>query len=274
MASVSLAASHRCGIERNDMKVASFNVNSIRARLPIVVGWLEKNRPDVLAVQETKVQDPDFPTEVFEDIKYQAIFRGQKSYNGVALFSRHPIHGAEFGLRDEPKDEPRLLKASVNGLTIVNTYVPQGYLADSDKFQYKLAWFERLLAYFRKRFAPTDPVVWLGDLNVAPSPIDVYEPETKLEHVCFHPQVREAMARVVAWGFTDLFRLHCQDAGQYTFWDYRGPRTFEHNRGWRIDHIMGTESVARMCKRCYIDKKPRIAERPSDHTPIIAEFDW
>ena len=129
-------------IERTDMKIASFNVNSIRARLPIVVGWLEKDRPDVLAVQETKVQDPDFPTEAFEDIGYQAVFRGQKSYNGVALFSRHAIHGAEFGLSDEPKDEPRLLKASVNGLTIVNTYVPQGYLADSEKFRYKLAWFD------------------------------------------------------------------------------------------------------------------------------------
>ena len=256
------------------MKIASFNVNSIRARLPIVVGWLEKDRPDVLAVQETKVQDPDFPTEAFEDIGYQAVFRGQKSYNGVALFSRQPIQGTEFGLSDEPKDEPRLLKASVNGLTIVNTYVPQGYLADSDKFRYKLAWFDRLLAYFRERFAPTDPVIWLGDLNVAPSPIDVHDPETKLEHVCFHPQAREALERVVAWGFTDLFRLHCRDAGQYTFWDYRGPRTFEQNRGWRIDHIMGTEPVARTCRQCWIDKEPRAAQRPSDHTPIVAELEW
>jgi len=255
------------------MKIASFNVNSVRARLPIVVGWLEKNRPDVLAVQETKVQDPDFPVQAFDDIGYKAVFRGQKSYNGVALFSLHGVRNVEFGLSGEPKDEPRLVKASVDGLTIVNTYVPQGFEIDSDKYQYKLAWFERLGAYFQEHFAPTDPVVWVGDLNVAPSPIDVHDPDAKLNHVCFHSQIREALEHVMAWGFTDLFRLHCPDPDHYTFWDYRGPNTFERNRGWRIDHIMGTKPAVKMCKRCYIDKEPRGAERPSDHTPIIAEFD-
>lgn len=255
------------------MKVASFNVNSIRARLPIVIEWLEKNKPDVLAVQETKVQDPDFPSEAFDAIGYRYVFRGQKSYNGVALFSPHVIGETEFGLADEPKDEPRLLKASVNGLTIVNTYIPQGYQADSEKFQYKLEWFNRLLAYFNTHFKPTDPVLWLGDLNVAPLPIDVHDPDAKLKHVCFHPQIRAALEQVIAWGFTDLFRLHCSEPEQYTFWDYRGPKTFERNRGWRIDHMMGTEPVSKMCQRCYIDKEPRTAERPSDHTPIIAEFD-
>ena len=164
------------------------------------------------------------------------------------------------------------MKAFVNGLTIVNTYIPQGFEIDSDKFQYKLEWFQRLRAYFQEHFAPTDSILWLGDLNVAPAPIDVHDPETKLEHVCFALQVREALEQVMAWGFTDLFRLHCSDPEQYTFWDYRGPKTFERNRGWRIDHIMGTQPAAKMCKRCYIDKEPRGAERPSDHTPIIAEF--
>ncbi len=255
------------------MKVASFNVNSIRARLPIVVAWLQKNRPDVLAVQETKVQDPDFPGEAFDAIGYNYVFRGQKSYNGVALFSTREIGETDFGLADEPKDEPRLLRASVDGLTIVNTYVPQGYQADSEKFQYKLEWFRRLLSYFKTHFKPTDPVLWLGDLNVAPLSIDVHDPDAKLGHVCFHPDVRAALEEVMAWGFTDLFRLHCPDPEQYTFWDYRGPKTFERNRGWRIDHLMGTEPVGKMCQRCYIDKEPRAAERPSDHTPIIAEFD-
>jgi exodeoxyribonuclease III len=241
------------------MKVASFNVNSIRARLPIVTGWLDKNRPDVLAVQETKVQDPDFPLQAFEDIGYHTVFRGQKSYNGVALFSLHSIDNFEFGLRDEPRDEPRLVKGSVNGLTIVNTYVPQGFQVDSDKFTYKLEWFERLLAYFRDNFKPTDRIVWVGDL--------------KLEHACFHPRVREALEKVVAWGFTDLFRLHCSEPEQYTFWDYRGPKSFERNRGWRIDHIMGTKPTVKLCTNCTIDKEPRGAERPSDHTPIVAEFD-
>jgi exodeoxyribonuclease-3 len=256
------------------MRIASFNVNSIRVRLPIVVEWLEKNRPDVLAVQETKVQDHDFPADAFDGIGYHAAYRGQKSYNGVALFSRHAIDDVTFGLSDEPKDEPRLLKASVNGLTIVNTYVPQGYMADSDKFRYKLDWFRRLLGYFRENFKPTDPVLWLGDLNVAPLPIDVHDPEGLLGHVCYRPEVHEALAEVMAWGFADLFRQHCPDPEQYTFWDYRGPKTFERNRGWRIDHLMGTEPVAAKCRGCYIDREPRAAVRPSDHTPIIAELDW
>ncbi|MHC4517194.1 MAG: exodeoxyribonuclease III [Planctomycetota bacterium] len=256
------------------MKIASFNVNSIRVRLPIVLEWLEKNRPDVLAIQETKAQDHDFPAEAFDSIGYRAAFRGQKSYNGVALLSLHTIGDVEFGFRGEPRDEARLLKTNVNGLTIVNTYIPQGYQAGSDKFQYKLAWFKRLLAYFRENFKPTDPVLWLGDLNVAPLPVDVHDPEGLLGHVCFHPEVHEALAEVMAWGFTDLFRLHCPDPGQYTFWDYRGPKTFERNRGWRLDHLMGTEPIVATCRGCYIDREPRAVVRPSDHTPIIVELDW
>jgi exodeoxyribonuclease-3 len=254
------------------MKVATFNVNSIRARLPIVVEWLQKARPDVLAVQETKVQDPDFPGGAFDEIGYQSVFRGQKSYNGVALFSLHAIRDVEFGLSDEPKDEPRLVKASVNGLTIVNTYVPQGYLPDSDKYRYKLEWFARLETYFRTRFEPTDPVLWMGDLNVAPQPIDVHDPESLLGHVCFNPQVCQSLETVMAWGFTDLFRLHCPDPGQYSFWDYRASNAFKRNLGWRLDHIMGTRPLVKKCLRCTIDKTPRAAARPSDHTPVIAEF--
>lgn len=255
------------------MKVATFNVNSLRARLEIVVGWLRDNRPDVLAVQETKVQDPDFPGEAFDEIGYRYVFRGQKSYNGVALFSPNPIREVEFGFPDEPKDEPRLLRASVNGLTIVNTYVPQGFLPDSDKFRYKLEWFARLGAYFRSGFKPTDPLLWVGDLNVAPEPIDVYDPEALAGHVCFRPEVHEALQAVMAWGFTDLFRLHCSEPGQYSFWDYRAGNAFRQNLGWRLDHIMGTQTVSQRCRRCTIDKGPRGAVRPSDHTPVVAEFD-
>lgn len=255
------------------MKIASFNVNSVRVRLPIVVEWLRKNRPDVLAVQETKVQDADFPTEAFTAIDYRCVFRGQKSYNGVALFSPHTIEEVEFGLLDEPHDEPRLLKARVKDITIVNTYVPQGYLPDSEKFQYKLDWFDRLAAYFQQRFKPTDPLLWVGDLNIAPQPIDVYAPEALLGHVCFHPKVHEALARVMNWGFADVFRMLCPEPGQYTFWDYRAGNAFRRNLGWRLDHIMATAPLAERCRRCTIDKEPRAAERPSDHTPVIAEFD-
>lgn len=255
------------------MKVASFNVNSVRARLPIVTAWLARNRPGALALQETKVQDDSFPKAAFEDAGYACVFRGQKSYNGVALAAAHEITDVQFGLPDEPRDEPRLLCARVRGLTIVNTYVPQGYLADSERFQYKLDWFRRLLDYFQTNWRPTDPVLWVGDLNIAPQPIDVYDPEALLGHVCYHPAVHAALERIVQWGFTDVFRLHCREAGRYTFWDYRLGNAFRRNRGWRLDHIMATRPLAEQCTACYIDTEPRSAGRPSDHTPIIAEFD-
>ncbi len=255
------------------MKVASFNVNSLRARLTIVLQWLAEYQPDILCVQETKVQDTDFPTDAFDKTKYKYVFKGQKSYNGVAIFSRSEISNVQFGFDDEPKDQPRLIKAEINGIVIVNTYIPQGYLPESEKFEYKLNWFNRLLTLFDKNFKPTDPVLWVGDLNVAPQPIDVYDPVNLSGHVCFHPEVHKAFEKIVQWGFIDVFRMHCKEAGRYTFWDYR-LNSFQRNLGWRLDHIMVTKSLAEKCTACYIDKQPRLAERPSDHTPIIAEFDW
>ena len=255
------------------MKIASFNVNSLRARLQIVTNWLSENQPDVLCVQETKVQDKDFPAEAFDEIGYNYVFKGQKSYNGVAIFSKEKIKNARSGFDDEPKDESRLITAKINGITIVNTYVPQGYLPDSEKFDYKLNWFDRLLSFFETNFEPSEPVVWVGDLNVAPESIDVYDPVTLLGHVCFHPEVHQALKKVMNWGLVDVFRKHCKEAGQYTFWDYRMRNTFKDNRGWRLDHIMATQTLAEKSSACYIDKKPRTAERPSDHTPVIAMFD-
>lgn len=254
------------------MKVASFNVNSLRARLPIVLEWLTEYQPTILCVQETKVQDGDFPIEAFKETDYKCVFKGQKSYNGVAIFSRNEITNVEFGLEDEPKDEARLIKAEIDGVIIVNTYIPQGYLPDSQKFEYKLNWFSRLLRFFEKNFKPTDPVLWVGDLNIAPEPIDLYDPVNLLGHVCFHPEVHKVLEKVVQWGFVDVFRMHCREPGQYTFWDYR-LNAFKRNLGWRLDHIMATKSLAEKCTACYIDKQPRLAKRPSDHTPIIAEFD-
>lgn len=255
------------------MKVASFNVNSLRVRLPIVLDWLTEFKPDVLCVQETKVQDADFPADAFDDTGYKYVFKGQKSYNGVATFSKDQISSVEFGFADEPKDEARLIKAEINGITIINTYVPQGHSPESEKFEYKLNWFKRLGEYFKKNFKTEDRILWLGDFNVAPEPIDVYDPERLLGHVCFHPEAQKALKKIVEWGFVDVFRMHCTDAGQYTFWDYR-LNSFKYNLGWRIDHIMATEPLAKKCTDCYIDKNPRLAERPSDHTPIIAEFGW
>jgi exodeoxyribonuclease-3 len=256
------------------MKIGSFNVNSLRARLPVVLRWLAEHQPNVLCVQETKVQDVDFPTDAFEAAGYKHVFKGQKSYNGVAIFSKTEIKNTRFGFSSEPKDEARLIVTEIASIVVVNTYIPQGDSPLSEKFQYKLNWFERLLKFFKKNFDPTNPVVWVGDFNVAPLPIDVYDPKGLLGHVCFCPQVTEALNRVIRWGFVDVFRMHCSEPGQYTFWDYRLPNSFKRNLGWRLDHILATKPLAEKCTACYIDKEPRSTEKPSDHTPIVAEFDW
>ncbi len=256
------------------MKIGSFNVNSLRARLPIVLRWLFEHRPDVLAVQETKVQDVDFPTDAFEATGYKYVFKGHKSYNGVAIFSKSQISNVKFGFDDEPKDQARLIAAKIAGIVVVNTYVPQGESPESEKFQYKLKWFDRLFKFFRENFNPTDPIIWVGDLNVAPQPIDVYDPKGLLGHVCFCQEVKQAMNKVIRWGFVDVFRMYCNEVGQYTFWDYRLPNSFKRNFGWRLDHIMATKTLAEKCTACYIDKEPRAAKKPSDHTPIVAEFKW
>jgi len=256
------------------MKVASFNVNSLRARLALVLQWLSETQSDVLCVQETKVQDIDFPTDEFERSGYGYAFKGQKSYNGVAIFSRSEITNTQFGFDNEPRDRARLIKTEINDIVIVNTYIPQGYLPESEKFEYKLKWFKRLGRYFDENFKPTSPVLWVGDFNIAPQPIDVYDPEGLLGHVCFHPEVHKVLEDVMQWGFVDVFRMCCDQPGQYTFWDYRLPNSVKRNLGWRLDHIMATKPLAKKCTNCYIDKEPRLAAKPSDHTPIVAEFDW
>ncbi|MHC4154028.1 MAG: exodeoxyribonuclease III [Planctomycetota bacterium] len=255
------------------MKVGCFNVNSLRARLPVVLAWLAQHEPEVLCVQETKVQDADFPGKDFDKLGYKYVFKGQKSYNGVAIFSRGGMKDVRYGFEDEPNDGPRLIKAEIEQVAIVNAYVPQGYMTESEKFEYKLNWFGRLREYFERNFQPTDAVLWVGDLNVAPEAIDVYDPERLFGHVCFHPEVHKALGAVCEWGFVDVFRKHCGETGQYTFWDYRLPNSFKRNLGWRLDHIMATRPLAERSRACYIDKGPRSAERPSDHTPIVAEFE-
>ncbi len=254
------------------MKIATFNVNSIRSRLEIVKSWLSENKPDVLCVQETKAQDKDFPLDEFAGSGYGIVFRGQKSYNGVATFSRLPIEEVEYGLDDEPKDEPRIIRTKIKGINIVNTYVPQGNSPDSDKFQYKLQWYARLKRYFDKRFTPADMVAWIGDMNVAPTAIDVHNPTGLLGHVCFRPEVWEAYADVKSWGFTDILRKHYPEEVIYTFWDYRGG-SYQNNRGWRIDHILTTPPLTDKSIKCYVDKTPREKEKASDHTVFVAEFD-
>ena len=256
------------------MKIASFNTNGIRARLPIIEGWLKKETPDILCIQETKVQDQDFPRESFEDLAYHCTFRGQKSFNGVAVLSKTPPREVSYGFDDgDAKEEPRIVKVSVNNIQIVNTYVPQGTAPDSERFQYKLQWFQRLRDYFSEHFRPDEPVLWAGDFNVAPEPMDVYDPEKLLGSVCFHPEEHKALSTVKSWGFTDVFRMHHPDEKAYTFWDYRVPYAFRRGIGWRVDHIWATSCLAEKSRRSWIDVGPRELEKPSDHTFILAEFE-
>lgn len=257
-----------------NMKVATFNANSLRSRLPIVLKWLKDNEPDILCIQETKVQDIDFPAEVFDKINYKYAFKGQKSYNGVAILSKSEISKVRFGFSDEPQDRARLIKAVVNGIVIVNTYIPQGHSPESEKFEYKRQWFKRLRKYFDKNFKANTPLLWVGDFNIARLPIDVYDPVGLLGHVCYHPAIHKLLDEIMDWGFIDLFRLHCDLPGQYTFWDYRVTGACKRNLGWRLDYVMATKTLAEKSTNCYIDKKPRLAKKTSDHTFLVAEFDW
>ena len=254
------------------MKVATFNANSIRARLDLVLEWLHREAPDVLCFQETKVQDPDFPAEPFREAGYPIVFRGQKAYAGVAIASREEPQEVTFGF-DDDGDEARLIRAVIRGIPVVNTYVPQGRSPDSPHFRYKLAWLARLRALFDRHYSPQEPLLWMGDFNVAPEPIDVYDPKRLKNHVDFHPEARAALERVREWGFVDVFRLHHPDEpGQYTFWDYRARDPVERGIGWRVDHIWATEPLARRSIRAWIDVEARRAARPSDHTFLVAEF--
>ncbi len=254
------------------MIIATFNANSIRSRMPIVLGWLEKNRPDVLCVQETKVQDHDFPAEAFEGSGYEVVFKGQKKYNGVAILGRSKISDVGTEMDDAADEQARFIKGVVGGVTIVNTYVPQGFERDSEKFEYKLAWLARLKRYFKSNFTPDKPIIWVGDLNAAMDARDVHDPERLWGHVCYCQEVQDAVGEIAGWGFTDVFRMHNQEDKQYTFWDYR-EMSFRRNNGWRLDYIMATDGLATKCARCWIDKEPRGMEKPSDHTFLVAEFE-
>jgi len=254
-------------------RVATFNVNSVRTRLPILLLWLAEHQPDVLCMQETKVQDEQFPTEPFELAGYHLLVSGQKSYNGVAIATRQSASLLAVGLDDGgPADRARLLAAEVGGIIVVNTYVPQGRDPNHEYFEYKLQWLARLKAWFGSHFDPIVPLLWMGDFNVAPEEIDVYDPVRLNGRVGFHPREREALADVKRWGFVDVFRRHVGSGGEYTFFDYRAKDPVSRGIGWRVDHIWATAPLAERSTNAWIDVGPRTAERPSDHTVLAAEF--
>jgi len=256
------------------LKIATYNVNSIRSRLHIVLPWLKNNMPDIFCMQETKVEDAKFPAAEFEALGYVVSFRGDKQYNGVAIASRTRPRKVVFGLQDDPKDTDRLIHAEFDNLSVLNTYVPQGQEVDKPQFAYKLAWLGRLKAYLKKNFKPDQKLVLCGDFNVAPEMIDVHDPKRILGHVSFNPEVWEAYQNLISWGLTDIFRRHHPDEpGQYTFYDYRIRDSVGRNLGWRVDHILATHNLAVSSTGCTIDLQTRLADKPSDHAMIYATWE-
>ena len=254
------------------MRIATFNCNSVRSRLDAVLRWLSDYPPDVLCLQETKVTDDLFPAEAFTAAGWHVAFKGEKSYNGVAIVSKQPADEIFFGLDSEPADPTRLIHARFGEVHVVNTYVPQGRDIEHEMYAYKLEWLARLKQYFLRRQAPPRPLLWCGDLNVARHPIDVSNPETKKDHVCYHHAIREAFEDVLALGFTDLFRQHNPDLVDYSFYDYRVPFNPEQKRGWRIDYVLATPPLAAKSHAAAIDLTPRTRPKPSDHCPLYADL--
>jgi exodeoxyribonuclease-3 len=253
------------------VKIATWNVNSLKVRLGHVVDWLESERPDILALQETKLKDEDFPSEELGSLGYRVAFSGQPAYNGVALIAREAIADLRTGIAGFEDTERRVLAATIGGVRIYNLYVPNGQSVDSDKYRYKLRWLDALEREIAVELGRHRHVVLLGDFNIAPEDRDVYDPvawEGKV--LCSEPE-REALARVLDLGLVDVFRLFEQAAGSFSWWDYRAG-AFRRNRGLRIDLILATEAMSARCTGCRIDTGPRRRERPSDHTPVLAEF--
>lgn len=254
------------------MKIATFNANSIRSRMPILLEWLDEHQPDVVGIQETKAQDADFPQAEIEAAGYHVVFRGEKSYNGVAILSKVEPEEVRFGFDDGgPADETRLVVARVGSVLIVNTYVPQGRAIDHVMYQYKLQWYRRLKELFAKEFADEPNLVWLGDLNIAVEPIDVTNPQAKKDHVCYHEDCRAAFLDVKG-DLVDVFREKNPEGGAYSFYDYRVKNAVDRGIGWRIDYILARPGLAAKCTDAYVDLEPRRKEKPSDHTFLVAEF--
>lgn len=254
------------------MKVATWNVNSVRVRLPRILAWLAAQQPDVLCLQEIKVENAAFPAPAFEAAGYHAAVNGQRTYHGVAILSREPPIEIAAGLRDGGDDaQARLVSARVGDVRILSAYVPNGGEVGSDKFAYKLAWLDRLRAHLMATASAQEPLVLCGDLNVAPEDRDVARPEAWSDTVLCHPDARAALQRVFEWGLVDTFRLHHESGGFYSWWDYR-QLAFAKNDGLRIDHVLATAPLAARCTSASIDRDARKGPQPSDHAPVIAEF--
>ena len=254
------------------MKLATWNVNSLKVRLPQVLEWLASRQPDIVCLQETKLEDKAFPRAELASAGYQAAFAGQKTYNGVAILSRLPLGEVSAGIPGLADEQQRLLAATVAGVRVVCGYFPNGQSVGSEKYAYKLRWIEALTAWLRDEIVRHPRLALLGDYNIAPEDRDVHDPKAWEGQVLCSAAERERFAKLVSLGFVDAFRLFEQPPKTYSWWDYR-QMAFRRNAGLRIDHILVPQAMAARVRDCRIDREPRKREQPSDHAPVIARID-
>lgn len=257
------------------MKIATFNVNSVKARIEALTAWLDEAKPDVVLLQELKCVDDEFPHFEVEAAGYKAEVHGQKSYNGVAILSRHPIENVKRGLPGDASDEQaRYIEATVRGIRLASIYLPNGNPVDTEKFTYKLSWMDRLIDHVHNDLLPTEqPFVLGGDYNVCPTDDDLYDPEGWADDALCRPESRARFRRLLNAGLTEAWRgLHPSLVGQYSYWDYVKGR-WQKDEGLRIDHFLLSPQAADLLEECEIDKEPRKKEKPSDHTPVWLRLD-
>ncbi len=255
------------------MKIASWNVNSLKVRLPHVIDWLNAHQPDVLALQETKLQDENFPIEEIKAAGYHVIFSGQKTYNGMAIISKLPAENIVTDVPGLNDPQRRILGAKVGNLRILDLYVVNGQELESEKYGYKLEWLEKVTEFIREDLISNSNYIILGDFNIIPTDADSYDPDVWHDRIfCSKPE-RDALQKIIGLGFKDSFRLFEQEEKIFSWWDYRQV-AFRRNRGLRIDLILASSALAQECQSSTVDKEPRKLERPSDHAPVVAEFNF
>lgn len=260
------------------MKIASFNVNSLKARLANFKDWLKEADPDVVCLQETKSTDETFPRSEIEDLGYNLAIHGQKTYNGVAILSKHPLADVKIGLPEgDGDDHARYIEAVIPAgntvLRVASIYLPNGNPLGTEKFTYKLAWMDRLKRHAKTLLTYEEPLVLAGDYNVIPMPEDVYDPAAWEGDALYQPESRAKLREIINLGFTDAFRACHTEPNRYTFWDYQAGR-WQKGQGIRIDHLLFSPQAADRLRACDIDMEPRGREKPSDHTPIWAELQF
>ena len=254
------------------MKIASWNVNSLNVRLPHLQEWLRSAQPDIVGLQETKLEDAKFPDDALLELGYRSVFAGQKTYNGVALVSKLPAEDVQVGIPGFEDEQKRVIAARFGDLRVVNLYVVNGKAVGDEKYDYKLRWLQAVHDWLAEEIARHPKLVVLGDFNIAPDDRDVHDPAAWREQILCSTPEREALKRLLDLGLHDSFRLHSEEAGQFSWWDYRAAG-FRRNLGLRIDLLLISEALRASCTASVIDREPRSWERPSDHAPVWVELD-